>query len=135
MNKECKKKILIVVSCVLAVIGTLTAIFYPGAEINNTVGQVQNIVFDEIQAIDENIVIQDITENEEISSSEETIEEATIEEEEQLENEEVTEVETFELENEEAISYDGESAKSWDIELGEYKGLTYFSQLDRKMEK
>lgn len=132
MNKECKKKILIVVSCVLAVIGTLTAIFYPGAEINNTVGQVQNIVLEEIQAIDENIVVEDITENKELSSTENTVEEATIEDEQELEIEEVTEVETFELENEEAISYDGDRAKSWNIELGEYKGLTYYSQIDSR---
>lgn len=132
MNKESKRKILIIISCILAVIGTLTAIFYPGAEINNTVGQVQNIVQDEIKAIDENIVVEDITENEEISSTKNTIEEASIEEEEQLENEEVTEVETFELENEEEISYDGEKAKSWNIELGEYAGLTYYSQIDSR---
>lgn len=135
MNKENKRKILIIISCILAVIGTLTAIFYPGAEINNTVGQVQNIVFDEIQAIDENVVIQDITENEELSSSENTVEEATIEEEQTLEVEEVTEVETFELQDEKSISYDGDRAKTWNVELGEYQGITYFSQLDRKMEK
>ncbi len=134
MNKECKKKILIVVSCVLAVIGTLTAIFYPGSEINNTVGQVQNIVFDEIQAIDENIVIQDITENEEISSSEETTDMATFEDEENLETEEVekVEIEGFELENESDISYDGDRAKTWNVELGEYAGLTYYSQIDSR---
>lgn len=132
MNKENKKKMLIIVSCILAVIGTLTAIFYPGAEINNTVGQVQNIVQDEIKAIDENIVVQDITENEEVSSSEKTIEEVTIEDEQELENEEITEIESFELENEEAISYDGDRAKTWNVELGEYAGLTYYSQIDNR---
>lgn len=132
MNKENKRKILIIISCILAVIGTLTAIFYPGAEINNAVGQVQNIVLDEIHVIDENVIIEDITENEEISSTENTIEEASVEDEEQLENEEVTEVETFELQDEKNISYDGDRAKSWDIELGEYKGLTYYSQIDNR---
>lgn len=132
MNKENKRKVLIIISCILAVIGTLTAIFYPGAEINNTVGQVQNIVQDEIKAIDENVIIEDITENEEISSTENTIEEASIEEEEQLENEEVIEIETFELQDEENISYDGDKAKSWSVELGEYKGLTYYSQIDNR---
>ena len=105
MNKENKRKILIIISCILAVIGTLTAIFYPDAEINNTVGQVQNIVQDEIKSINENVIIEDITENEEISSTENTIEEASIEEEEQLENEEVTEIENFELQDEANISY------------------------------
>ncbi len=132
MKKENKKKILIAIACILAAIGTLTAIFYPNTEINNTIGTYQNIVINEIQAIDENIVVEDITENEEVSSDENTVEEATIEEEQQLENEEVTEVETFELQDEENISYDGDRAKSWNIELGEYKGLTYYSQIDSR---
>lgn len=132
MNKENKKKILIAISCILAVLLTLCGIYLPNHEINNTIGNVQNIVQDEIKAIDENVIIQDITENEEASSTENTVEEATIEDEEQLENEEITEVETFGLENEEAISYDGDRAKSWDIEFGEYKGLTYYSQIDSR---
>lgn len=133
MKKENKRKILIIISCILAVIGTLTAIFYPDAEINNTVGQVQNIVFDEIQAIDENIVVEDITENEEVSSTEETTEEATIEDEQELETEEIDiEIEGFELQDEENISYDGDRAKSWNVELGEYAGLTYYSQIDSR---
>lgn len=137
MKKENKKKILIVVSCILAVLLVLTGIYLPGNEINNTIGQVQNIVQEEIKAIDENIVIEDITENEEISSSEETTDMATFEDEKSLETEEVekVEIEGFELENEEAISYDGDRAKSWNVELGKWQGLTYFSQLDRKMEK
>lgn len=132
MKKEHKKKILIIVACVLAVLGVFCGVYFPDNEINNTIGQVQNIVQDEIQAIDENVIIEDITENEEISSDENTIEEATVEDEEQLENEEVTEIETFELENEETISYDGDRAKSWNIELGEYQGLTYYSQIDNR---
>lgn len=132
MNKENKKKILIAIACILAVVGTLTAIFYPNAEINNTVGQVQNIVIDEIKSIDDNIVLEDITENEEVSSDKNSIEHATFEEERALENEEITEVETFELENEEAISYDGDRAKSWNVELGDYAGLTYYSQIDNR---
>lgn len=132
MKKEHKKKILIIVACALAVIGFLCGIYFPDEPINNTIGDMQNIVKDEIQAIDENIVVEDITENEDMSSTENTIEEATIEEEQELEIEEVTEIETFELENEETISYDGDRAKSWNIELGEYQGLTYYSQIDNR---
>ncbi len=132
MKQENKKKILIAVAIVLSISGCLCAIFYPEHEINNTIGTYQNIVINEIQAIDENIVVEDITENEEVSSTENTVEKATIEDEEQLENEKVTEVETFELENEENISYDGDKAKSWNIELRDYQGLTYFSQIDNR---
>lgn len=132
MSKENKKKILVVTACILAVILILTKTFYPDAKINNTFGEMQNIVIDEIKAIDENIIIEDVTENEELSSDKNTIEEASIEDEKQLEEEEVIEVETFELENEEVISYDGEKAKSWNIELGNYQGLTYYSQIDSR---
>lgn len=128
-KKETKKKILILIACILAVVG----IFYPEEPINNTIGDMQNIVEDEIQAIDENIVVEDITENEELSSTENTIEDATIEDEKALEEEETNiEIEGFELENEEAISYDGERAKSWNVELGDYQGLTYYSQIDSR---
>lgn len=132
MNKEKKKKILIIVACILAVVGVLCGIFYPDEPINNTIGTYQNIVIDEIKAIDENIVVEDITENEELSSTENTIEEATIEEEQKLENEIVEEVEEegFELQGD--ISYDGDKAKSWNVELGDYQGLTYYSQIDNR---
>lgn len=130
MKEKNKKKTLIVIAVILSVLGCLSTIFYPNSEVNNTIGAYQNIVIDEIIAIDENIIIEDVTENEEESSDETTIEDASIEDEEQLENEEVTEVETFELQDEENISYDGDRAKSWNVTLGDYQGLTYFSQLD-----
>lgn len=133
MSKENKRKILIIIALILGLLGTFCGIYFDEqTKLENTIYEMQNIVIDEIKAIDENVSIQDITENEELSSSEETIEKVTAEDEEQLENEEITEVETFELENEEAISYDGDRAKSWDIELGEYKGLTYYSQIDNR---
>ena len=133
MNKEIKKKILIAIAILLSVVGCLCAIFCPNSDVNNTIGTYQNIVIDEIKAIDENIVIEDITENEEISSSEKTVEEASIEDEIELETEEVDiEIEGFELEDEENISYDGDRAKTWNIELGEWQGLTYYSQIDSR---
>lgn len=133
MDKQNKKNLLIVVACILAVAGVLCSIFYPDEPINNTIKEYQNIVIDEIQAIDENIVISDITENEEISSDEKTIDiMATIEDEEKLETEEVQniEIEGFEIQGD--ISYDGDKAKSWNVELGEYQGLTYYSQIDNR---
>lgn len=134
MNKENKRKILIIIALVLALAGTFCGIYFDEqTKIENTIYEIQNIVIDEIKAIDENIVIEDITENEEISSSEKTVEEASIEDEIELETEEVDiEIEGFELENEKDISYDGDRAKSWNIELGEWKGLTYYSQIDNR---
>ena len=135
MNKESKRKILVIIVLVLALAGTFCGIYFDEqTKLENTIYELQNIVIDEIQAIDESIVVEDITENEEISSSEETTEMATFEDEESLETEEVekVEIEGFQLENEEAISYDGDRAKSWNVELGEYKGLTYYSQIDNR---
>ena len=134
MKKENKKKVLIVIACILVVAGALTAFFYPDNNINNTIGEYQNIVINEIQAIDENIVMEDITENEELSSDENTVEIATIEDEKNLEAEEIEEIEVegFQLQDEENISYDGDRAKTWNIELGAYQGLTYYSQIDSR---
>lgn len=135
MKKENKKILYVATAIISAVALVLLGIYFPDSPAIDVVGQVQNIALDEIQAIDESVVVEDITENKEISSTENTVERATFEEERALEDEEVTEIETFELENEEDISYDGDRAKTWNVELGEYQGLTYFSQLDRKMEK
>lgn len=133
MSKENKRKILVIIALVLALAGTFCGIYFDEqTKLENTIYEMQNIVIDEIKAIDEDIVVEDITENEELSSSENTVEEATIEEEQTLEAEEVTEIETFELENEETISYDGDRAKTWNIELGDYAGLTYYSQIDNR---
>ena len=133
MNKENKKILYVITASVLAVILVLLGIYFPDSPDTDVVSQVQNIVLDEIQTIDENIVVEDITENEEISSDENTIENATIEDEQELEVEETNiEIEGFELENEETISYDGDKAKTWNVELGEYQGLTYYSQIDNR---
>lgn len=130
MKQENKKKLLIIVACILSVAGVLCGIFYPDSEMNNTIKDVQNIVIEEIEEIDANIVVEDITENEEESSTENTIEdeELTIEDEHLLEEEEV-EDEAFELQGE--IAYNG-TDENWGIVPGEYKGLTYYSQIDSR---
>ena len=44
--------------------------------------------------------------------------------------EQTIENESFELQGE--IAYEGAKAENWDVELGDYKGLTYYSQLDSR---
>ena len=44
--------------------------------------------------------------------------------------EQTVENEGFELQGE--IAYEGAKAESWNVELGDYKGLTYYSQLDSR---
>lgn len=40
------------------------------------------------------------------------------------------ETEGFELQGE--IAYEGDRANAWNVELGDYKGLTYYSQIDNR---
>ena len=132
MSKENKKIVYVITASVLAVVLVLLGVYTPDNPAVNVVEQVQNIVLEEIKTIDENIVVEDITENAEDSSDETTIEEVSIEEEQELEAENIIKEETegFELQGD--ISYDGDRAKSWDVELGEYQGLTYYSQIDNR---
>ena len=51
------------------------------------------------------------------------------EEEEKAQEQEV-EDEGFELQGE--IAYEGDKATTWDVALGDYKGLTYYSQIDSR---
>ncbi len=56
-----------------------------------------------------------------------------IEQTEEQENAQEQEIEGegFELQSEE-IAYEGDRARSWNIELGDYKALTYYSQIDSR---
>lgn len=58
------------------------------------------------------------------------IEEQSIKDEEEVSKEQEIEAESFELQGN--IAYEGDRARSWDIELGDYKGLTYYSQIDNR---
>lgn len=51
------------------------------------------------------------------------------EEQENAQEQEVEE-EAFKLQGE--IAYEGDRARSWNVELGDYKGLTYYSQIDSR---
>ena len=82
----------------------------PESEINNTIDDIQDIIIDEIKEIDNASTIE--------------IEDLSIEEEIELEEQDV-ESEAFELQGE--IAYEGDGAKSWNVEFGDYAGLTYYS--------
>lgn len=132
MEKSNKKKLLIIIACILAVVGVVCKIIYPGEPINNTIKEFQNIVYDQIEIIDKEVPVVDITENEDVSSDVEEIEELTVEDEAELEEEVLTESESFELQDEENISYDGDRSETWGVELGDFNGLTYYSQIDSR---
>lgn len=124
MNKNKKKIILIVASCILAITGCLCGIFIQNDELNNSIDTIQNVVNNEI----ENIDTYEMTENEvqELPSTE--IFEQNEVNEQNLEQE--IEDESFELQGD--IAYEGDRARSWNVTLGDYKGLTYYSQLDSR---
>ena len=58
------------------------------------------------------------------------IKEQTEEQEKEVSKEQEVESEGFELQGE--IAYEGDKAITWNIELGDYKGLTYYSQIDSR---
>lgn len=118
-----KKKILIGLSCTLAVIISLCTIFLPqNKEVTDSLKTIQNVVNNEIATYE-------MTDEEvnELPTAE--IVEQTEEDEKNIEEQEV-ENEDFELQGE--IAYEGDRARSWNVELGDYKGLTYYSQIDNR---
>lgn len=115
-----KIKILTIIVCILAVLGTLTGIYVDQAT-KEKIEVIQNMVLDEID--------RELDNRAEDNASTINIEQGTEEEEIQLEGQE-TENEAFELQGN--IVYEGDRARSWDVELGNYAGLTYYSQVDSR---
>lgn len=109
------KIILIILAIITVVAGIFCAIYLPESEINDTIDNIQDIIIEEIMLAD--------------NESTTEIEDLSIEEEIQLEEQEV-ESESFELQGE--IAYEGDRAKFWNVELGDYAGLTYYSQVDSR---
>lgn len=124
MSKNKKKIILIVTSCALAILGCLCGIFFQNDDLNNSINTIQNVVNNEI----ENIDTYEMTDNEvqELPSTE-IVEQNEVDEQ-NLEQE--IEDESFELQGN--IAYEGDKATTWNVTLGDYKGLTYYSQLDSR---
>lgn len=88
-----------------------------------------------IKKICGDIEIEDITENAESSFIKkiEDCKKATVKNEVELEKEPYDkEIEKFELQDENNISYDGDNSIGWNLQLGDYRGLTYYSQLDSR---
>lgn len=109
------KIILIILAIVTIIAGIFCAIYLPESEINDTIDDIKDIIIDEIKEID--------------NASTTEIEDLSIEEEIELEEQDV-ESESFELQGE--IVFEGDKAKSWNVELGDYAGLTYYSQVDSR---
>ena len=115
-----------IVSIVIAIfIGILSGFgFYNANKDNST----EEIVSSAVNEIKDYITTYNMSQEEiqELPSTE--IVEQT-EEQENAQEQEV-ESESFELQGE--IAYEGDRANTWNIELGDYKGLTYYSQIDSR---
>lgn len=111
-----KNKIILIVLAIITVVASIfCAIYLPNSEINDRIDDIQDIIIDEIILAD--------------NESTTEIEDLSVEEEIELEEQDV-ESESFELQGE--IAYEGDKAKSWNVELGDYAGLTYYSQVDSR---
>ena len=121
MSKNIKKKILVVLAFILMLAGCFCGMYFDNQELNDSISTIQNIVNNEIEKYEMS--------EEEISelSSTEIIEQSV--EDEQNQEQEV-ENEAFELQGN--VAYEGDKARSWNVELGDYKGLTYYSQIDSR---
>ena len=124
MSKKRKKIILISISCVLSILGWLCGIFIQYDDLNNSINTIQNVVNNEIENIDTYEMTE--TDVQELPTTE--IIEQNETDEQNLEQE--VEDESFELQGD--IAYEGDRARSWNVTLGDYKGLTYYSQLDNR---
>lgn len=123
MSEDKKKKIIVIL--VAIVIGILSGLgFYNANKDNST----EEIIGSAVNEIKDYITTYSMSQEEikELPSTE--IVEQT-EEDENAQEQEV-EDEGFELQGE--IAYEGDRANTWDIELGDYKGLTYYSQIDSR---
>ena len=121
-NKLKKIALVVVTICVMILSGFG---FYTVNKDKST----QEIVQEGIKELKEYITTYKMSEQEikELPSTE--IKEQT-EEQENATEQATTETEGFELQGE--IAYEGDRARSWDVELGDYKGLTYYSQIDSR---
>lgn len=133
-----KKKILIIIACLLAVLGVICKIYWPESEINNSIEMAQNTIIEEVRKDD--VIITDETQaliNETIEIAESgkdiattEIIEGSIKEEEQITDEGV--IEKDGIVEQENISYDGDNSGKGLSLLGSYQGLTYYSQADSR---
>lgn len=115
-----QKKILIRISILIAIISCFYKIYFDSHELNNSISAVQNIVNNEIEKYEMS--------DEEIAelSSTEIIEQT---EDEEKSQEQEVENEAFKLQGE--VAYNG-TVECPKVILGDYKGLTYYSQLDSR---
>lgn len=136
-NKNFKKILLIFIACILSVASVFCGIFLPESELNNTIEKIENEVIEEIK--NEIIVSEETIEtvNETIEATEKgedlsttEIIESSEEDELNVTDEGITEIDA--VVEQENISYNGGNTGNGSSLLGNYQGLTYYSQADSR---
>ena len=126
MNNEQKRKIILIISAVI--VGILGGFGFYKANENSSTNEIVNGVVNEFK---NNISTYDMTEQEVKDLPTTEIQVQTEEQEKAVSNEqEGEETEGFQLQGD--IAYEGAKAETWNVELGDYVGLTYYSQLDSR---
>lgn len=121
MKKYKKSLIIVIILGCFLILKCLAGIVIKNENLNNSIDEMQNVINNEIQ-------FYEMTEEEIIElKTAEIIEQNEIDEQ-NLEQE--VEDEGFELQGD--IAYEGDKARSWNVTLGNYKGLTYYSQIDNR---
>lgn len=123
MNNEQKRKIILIISAVI--VGILGGLGFYKANENSSTNEIVNGVVNEVK---NNISTYDMTEQEVKDLPTTEIQVQTEEQEKAVAEEQTVENEKFEQQGE--IAYEGDRATTWDVELGDYKSLVYYSQLD-----
>ena len=121
MKKYKKSLIIVIILGCLLILKCLAGIVIKNENLNNSIDEMQNVINNEIQ-------FYEMTEEEIIELKTAEIIERNEIDEQNLEQE--VEDEGFELQGD--IAYEGDKARSWNVTLGNYKGLTYYSQIDNR---
>lgn len=125
MNENKKRNIVLIVIAIF--VGILSGFGFYNANKDNSTEEIVNSAVNEIK---DYITTYNMTQEEieELPSTE--IAEQTEAEEQEVSAEQEVEDEGFELQGE--IAYEGDRANTWNIELGDYIGLTYYNQTDSR---
>ena len=116
---------------VLVIVTMLVVVLYGyGFYKTNKDKTTKEIINETMEEIKDHMTTYEMTDEEveELPTTE--IQEKTEEQEKEISKEQEVEDEGFELQGN--IAYEGDRARSWNIELGNYKGLTYYSQIDNR---
>ncbi len=125
MNESKKKKIIAIITAII--VGILAGLgFYNVNKDNST----EEIVAGAVNEIKDYITTYQMSDEDVANLATTEIIEQTEEQEQEVSAEQEVEDEGFELQGE--IAYEGDRANTWNVELGDYIGLTYYNQTDSR---